>query len=113
MNIDEPNKEFDQWLGEWFFGESTWGCFMDNNFWMPTTSDTQGRIVLEKFIEKNPEWYVEIVYCTEGDFPWHVALRPRDGYNPEYTPAASGYPLPLLMCKVVILALTNGEIYDD
>jgi hypothetical protein len=109
MNIEEPSVEFDRWLGEWFWE----GAFtLPDSIWSPTTSDYQAREVLEAFIKRVPGWYVEMVYDVTCDFPWIVMLRPLDGFDPEYTPMQSGYPLCLLMCKAVILALTNGEIYD-
>ena len=107
MNINKPSPEFDRWLRNWMFEVH------DGVLWFPTTNDFQARAVLEKFIERNPEWWVDLVYDASSDFPWHVWLRPQEGFNPEYTPSASGYPLPLMMCQVVILALTNGEIWYD
>ena len=108
MNIEKPSCGFDKWLGEWAFDP-----FEYNWLWKPTEDAEQARRVLELFIKRNPEWWVEMAYDAQSDFPWLVWLRPLDGVEKEYAPLSSGYSLPLMICKVVVLAVTNGDIVDD
>jgi len=102
------NAKLDAYLGNWMFEDFD----LPPIIWSPTTSDYQARQVLEEFVKRNPEWWVELAYDAKTDFPWCAWLRPREEGTKEYTPLASGYPLPLVLCRVVILALTNGEVED-
>ena len=109
MNIEQHSIKFDNWLGNWMYRD----LHRPNPSWSPTQVDRQARWVLEEFIKRNPEWWVEMAYDAQSDFPWLVWLRPLDGVEKEYAPLSSGYSLPLMICKVVALAVTNGDIVDD
>jgi hypothetical protein len=94
MNTNEPNREFDDWL--------TLNCWPKNVprliYFKPTKNASHAIELLELFLKDKPGWWVDIGYCPQGDFPWHVWIRKDEEL---YQPLSSGYPLALVICRVI------------
>lgn len=105
MNINEPSTEFDKWLAKTWYNVP-----IEHKWWEPTSNVHQAITLLESWCKRNPGWWVDIGYCPDADLPWRVWLR-KDGE--EYQPSANGYPLSLMICQVLALVATNGEIWEE